>query len=112
VRAAAVELVNALAAAEVAHGLIVLDDLHRLNDPHIFELLQSGDTTHPLLSKLSQRELEVLERIARGDSNKLIACAFSLSPHTVKRHGANILDKLGVDTRGQAAACWRTGDTA
>jgi LuxR family maltose regulon positive regulatory protein len=30
-----------------------------------------------------------------------------LSPHTVKRHVANILDKLGVDTRGQAAARWR-----
>jgi LuxR family maltose regulon positive regulatory protein len=46
----------------------------------------------------------VLERIAAGDSNKLIARAFQLSPHTVKRHVANILDKTGVQTRGQAAA--------
>jgi LuxR family maltose regulon positive regulatory protein len=53
---------------------------------------------------LSAREREVLERIAAGDSNKLIARAFDLSPHTVKRHVANILDKLGVSTRGQAAA--------
>ncbi len=53
---------------------------------------------------LSGRELEVLERIAAGDSNKLIARAFDLSPHTVKRHVANILDKLGVESRGQAAA--------
>jgi len=30
-----------------------------------------------------------------------------LSPHTVKRHVANILGKLGVETRGQAAAHWR-----
>jgi LuxR family maltose regulon positive regulatory protein len=59
------------------------------------------------LSALSEREQEVLERIAAGDSNKLIARAFDLSPHTVKRHVANILDKLGVDTRGQAAARWR-----
>jgi LuxR family maltose regulon positive regulatory protein len=58
---------------------------------------------------LSEREREVLERIAAGDSNKLIARAFQLSPHTVKRHVANILDKLGVDTRGQAAARWREG---
>ena len=50
----------------------------------------------------------MLALLARGDSNKLIARAFSLSPHTVKRHVANILDKLGVDTRGQAAARWRT----
>jgi LuxR family maltose regulon positive regulatory protein len=42
--------------------------------------------------------------MAVGDSNKLIARRFDLSPHTVKRHVANILDKLGVDTRGQAAA--------
>ena len=47
-------------------------------------------------------------RIAAGDSNKLIARAFDLSPHTVKRHVANILDKLGVETRGQAAAWFRS----
>ena len=61
----------------------------------------------PGLEELSEREREVLQRIAAGDSNKLIARAFQLSPHTVKRHVANILDKLGVDTRGQAAARWR-----
>ncbi len=53
---------------------------------------------------LSARELEVLQRMAAGDSNKLIARAFDLSPHTVKRHVANILDKLGAASRGQAAA--------
>ena len=53
---------------------------------------------------LSAREWEVLERIAAGDSNKHIARALDLSPHTVKRHVANILDKLGADSRGQAAA--------
>jgi LuxR family maltose regulon positive regulatory protein len=53
---------------------------------------------------LSQRELEVLERLAAGDSNKIIARAFQLSPFTVKRHVANILDKLGLSSRGQAAA--------
>ena len=56
---------------------------------------------------LSAREREVLARIAAGDSNKLIARAFDLSPHTVKRHVANILDKLGANSRGQAAACYR-----
>lgn len=56
---------------------------------------------------LTEREREVLARLAAGDSNKLIARAFDLSPHTVKRHVANILGKLGADTRGQAAARWR-----
>ena len=56
---------------------------------------------------LSSRELEVLSRLAAGDSNKLIARAFDLSPHTVKRHVANILDKLALESRGQAAAWYR-----
>ena len=45
-------------------------------------------------------------RLAQGDSNKLIARALDISPHTVKRHVANILDKLGLASRGQAAAWW------
>ncbi|HEX6720232.1 MAG TPA: LuxR C-terminal-related transcriptional regulator [Burkholderiaceae bacterium] len=53
---------------------------------------------------LTQREREVLQRIAAGDSNKMIARALALSPHTVKRHVANILDKLGARSRSQAAA--------
>jgi LuxR family transcriptional regulator, maltose regulon positive regulatory protein len=68
---------------------------------------RSAPVAPRVASGLSERELEVLERIAAGDSNKLIARAFDLSPHTVKRHVANILDKLGASTRGQAAARWR-----
>jgi LuxR family maltose regulon positive regulatory protein len=56
---------------------------------------------------LSSREREVLERIAAGDSNTLIARALDISPHTVKRHVANILDKLGLESRGQASAWLR-----
>ena len=56
---------------------------------------------------LSPREREVLERIAAGDSNKLIARVLDISPHTVKRHVANILDKLGLASRGQAGAWLR-----
>lgn len=59
------------------------------------------------LVDLSAREREILVRIAAGDSNKQIAKTFSLSPHTVKRHVANILAKLDCSTRGQAAARWR-----
>ena len=56
---------------------------------------------------LSPREREVLARIAAGDSNKVIARALDLSPHTVKRHVANILDKLGTGSRSQAAQWYR-----
>ncbi len=61
----------------------------------------------PALAALTAREREVLERMAAGDSNKLIARRFDLSPHTVKRHVANILDKLDAHSRGEAAARWR-----
>jgi LuxR family maltose regulon positive regulatory protein len=57
-----------------------------------------------LTDVLTERENDVLALIAAGDSNKLIARALDLSPHTVKRHVANILDKLGLDSRGRAAA--------
>jgi LuxR family maltose regulon positive regulatory protein len=69
-------------------------------------------TTAAAKGLLSERELEVLERIAAGDSNKLIARAFDLSPHTVKRHVANILDKLELRSRGQAAAWYRDHEAA
>jgi LuxR family maltose regulon positive regulatory protein len=61
----------------------------------------------PVAEALSARETEVLAHIAAGDSNKLIARALDLSPHTVKRHVANILDKLDLKSRGQAAAWYR-----
>jgi len=84
------------------------------------ERAQSLQQTRPLAApspasvlsdKLSERELEVLQRIAAGDSNKLIARAFDLSPHTVKRHVANVLDKLDLSSRGQAAAWYREHST-
>lgn len=55
---------------------------------------------------LSAREREVLALLADGQSNKLIARALDLSLHTVKRHVANILTKLALDSRTQAAAYW------
>ncbi|HEV6967278.1 helix-turn-helix transcriptional regulator, partial [Roseateles sp.] len=61
----------------------------------------------PADDRLSQRESEVIAQIAAGASNKHIARALDLSPHTVKRHVANILDKLGLNSRGEAAAWWR-----
>lgn len=64
---------------------------------------QAPPTTVPDPGPLSARELQVLERVAAGDSNKAIARRLDLSPHTVKRHVANILDKLDVASRSQAA---------
>lgn len=55
---------------------------------------------------LSEREREVLALLADGQGNKLIARALNLSLHTVKRHVANILTKLALDNRTQAASYW------
>jgi len=51
---------------------------------------------------LTPRECEVLDRLAKGQSNKEIARAMGVSPNTVKTHVANIYAKLGVAGRGKA----------
>lgn len=56
---------------------------------------------------VSERERDVLALIAQGASNKVIARELDLSPHTVKRHVANILTKLDLTSRAQAAAWWQ-----
>lgn len=53
---------------------------------------------------LTPRELEVLRAITDGDTNRDIARTLFLSPRTVGVHVSNVLAKLGVSTRGQAAA--------
>jgi DNA-binding NarL/FixJ family response regulator len=52
---------------------------------------------------LTDRELEVLKLVARGDENAEIGRELHLSPSTVKNHVSAILDKLGLDNRVQAA---------
>jgi DNA-binding CsgD family transcriptional regulator len=55
-------------------------------------------------SVLTPRELDVLKLIAQGSSNSDIARRLFLSEHTVHRHLANILRKLGLSSRAAAAA--------
>ena len=53
---------------------------------------------------LTPRELDVLKLVAQGLSNANIARRLVLSQHTVHRHLANILHKLGLSSRAAAAA--------
>ena len=55
------------------------------------------------LDKLTPREREILACLARGESNKLIARVLDLAESTVKIHVQNILKKLGLSSRVQAA---------
>lgn len=57
------------------------------------------------LSKLSGRELEVLDHIVKGMSNKAIAIALHLSPRTVEIHRANMMTKLGANHPAEAIRC-------
>jgi DNA-binding NarL/FixJ family response regulator len=59
---------------------------------------------------LSTREAEVLELMSDGLQNKIIAAKMALSEHTVKVHVHNIIRKLKVHNRTQAAAVFRSFD--
>jgi len=54
-------------------------------------------------AELSEREIEVLKLIANGKDNAMIAAELHISPKTVKNHISNILMKLQIDNRIQAA---------
>jgi len=55
------------------------------------------------LKQLSARELAILERIVRGDSNKQVARFFEIAEPTVKAHVKAIFTKIGASNRTQAA---------
>ena len=63
---------------------------------------QKGDLSESLVP-LSAREMEILELVTRGASNKEIASRLGISHQTVKNHMTAILRKLRVDDRTQAA---------
>jgi NarL family two-component system response regulator LiaR len=57
----------------------------------------------PEVDQLSPREMDVLQLIAAGKTNKGIANALFIGEKTVKTHVSNIIAKLGVESRTQAA---------
>jgi two-component system nitrate/nitrite response regulator NarL len=77
---------------------LLIDALHRSG-----KRAQGGDVASPL----SAREREVLELIADGARNKEIAQTLAISEFTVKRHVQNILHKLQLPSRKDAAAALR-----
>jgi len=96
------ELISGIHAAAVGESLVspaiaskVLQRVRASSaSPHEAELIQS---------ELSDREIEVLKLIANGKDNGMIALELHISPKTVKNHISNILMKLQIDNRIQAA---------
>jgi len=87
------ELADAMLDPEIANLLIS----HMQNDS------KNNEQVNQKLSELTSRELEVLVQIGRGLSNKEIATELSISQMTVKTHVSNILSKLNLADRTQAA---------
>lgn len=76
----------------------------------IQEVRQAKRAVPAVFADLTERELEVLRLIAEGNSNASIAEQLVLSEKTVKGHVSNILGKLHMDDRTQAAVfAWQQG---
>src|SRR5712692_2944239 len=90
------DLVAAVRAA--AHGE---STLHPLVAARLLREVQQRDRSP--LAELTPRELDVLAQIARGRSNQEIAVELVLSERTIKTHVSNILSKLHLADRTQAA---------
>lgn len=70
------------------------------------QTLQAGAKAggrHEMMASLTEREREILDHLARGESNKSIARALDISHDTVKLHVRHILAKLNLSSRVEAA---------
>lgn len=85
------------AARRVFQRLAAMPDLAHVDD--IISLGGQGSR-----QRLTRRELEIIELIASGKTNRGIAGMLSISERTVDRHVSNILTKLGVSSRSAATA--------
>jgi DNA-binding NarL/FixJ family response regulator len=92
------QLLNAI--RDVAHGH---SHLHPLVTQKLMLKLQQSATPAPVADMLTDRETDVLKCMAQGLSNREIALKLSISTRTVTTHVHNILDKLGLENRTQAA---------
>ena len=70
--------------------------------------LVNAQAPDPSASGLTRRELEIIELVDQGRSNKEIARHLRIGPATVKNHVHNILEKLQVRRRAEAAAAMRS----
>ncbi len=65
--------------------------------------IQQSSSTPSIFEKLTKREVEILRHITRGDSNKVIGKVLGITEATVKVHIKNLLKKLSLRTRVEAA---------
>jgi DNA-binding NarL/FixJ family response regulator len=70
----------------------------------LFRRLRGDEPEDPLLARLSPQERTILEHIAEGKTNRQIAEAMFLAEKTVKNYVSNMLAKMGMHRRSEAAA--------
>ncbi|WP_129709532.1 response regulator [Priestia megaterium] len=80
------------------------NQLHPKVTTHLLtRLTKSSEKKVNFIDHLTKREKDVLKEIAKGKSNKEIGASLHITEKTVKTHVSNILSKLGVQDRTQAA---------
>lgn len=102
-RITAQELAERLRALARGEPALCPDLAVRILDEFAQLAQQQPSALGPEMENLTFREKEVLQKVAEGATNRQIAEAFSLSEYTVKNHLRNILRKLHVRSRIQAA---------
>lgn len=100
---APVEELSRAIEAVVSGQLLVLPRASRALVGVLGDAADRSELAVTIKSTLSARELEVMRLVAMGRGNAEIASELFLSPATVKNHVAEILDKLGVENRVEAA---------
>jgi two-component system response regulator DevR len=70
----------------------------------LFQRLRTGSSEDPLLGQLTNQERTIVEHIADGLTNKQIAEEMFLAEKTVKNYVSNVLAKMGMSRRSEAAA--------
>ena len=70
---------------------------------HVRATTAAPEAAAAIRAELSDREIQVLKLIASGKDNAMIAGELHISPKTVKNHISNILMKLQIENRIQAA---------
>lgn len=91
------------AIGRAARGEMVVASAMTLKLAQILQSGPKGSVKGDLVASLTERERQVLDHVASGQSNKVIAKALDISHNTVKLHVRHIMDKLNLRSRVEAA---------
>jgi two-component system response regulator NreC len=99
--AAPIELLTAIRAVRKGQAYFCPSLAKQMLNDYLRRADAGSEKEKDALGKLSDREKEVLKYIAEGKTGREIAAILYLSPNTVERHRANIMDKLGLHNRAE-----------